>query len=300
VPGKTILDLIGNTPLVPLRGMRRRGMARVLLKLESHNPTGSLKDRIVKFILEAAERDGTLRPQHTIIDASSGNTGIALGVVAAVKGYKVRIFMPETKSIERRRIMQVLGTEVVLTSGADQNSHIWACAETARDTERFFYLNQNGNQGNCDAHYHGTGREIVKQTRGRIDCFVAGAGTGGTLVGVARYLRDNQVPARVVSVEPDNAKSKIEGLLHFDGSFVPPIWDPSVIDEQRRVGDDVAFATARELARREGIFAGPSSGAILAVALDKARELGPGKTVVALVCDRGDRYLSTRLVGDLG
>ena len=298
--GKTIIDLIGNTPLVPLRGMRRRGMAKVLLKLESHNPTGSLKDRIVKYILEAAERDGTLRPGHTIIDASSGNTGIALSVVAAVKGYQVRIYMPETKSIERRRIMQVLGTEVVLTSGADQNSHIWACQEAARDTERFFYLNQNGNQGNCEAHYHGTAKEIVKQTRGRVDCFVAGAGTGGTLVGVARYMRDHGIGTRIVSVEPDSPKSKIEGLLHFDGSFVPPIWDPSVIDQQRRVSDDVAFATARELARKEGVFSGPSSGAILAVALEQARELGPGKTVVALICDRGERYLSTRLVGDLG
>lgn len=300
MPGKSILDSIGNTPLVPLRGMRRRGMARVLLKLESFNPTGSLKDRIVNYIVEAAERDGSLRPQHTIIDASSGNTGIALGVVAAVRGYKARIYMPETKSIERRRIMQVLGIEIVLTSGVDQNSHIWAAEEAARDTERYFYLNQNGHQGNCEAHYHGTGKEIVKQARGRIDCFVAGAGTGGTLIGVARYLRDNRVPARIVAVEPDSPKSKIEGLLHFDGSYVPPIWEPALIDEQRRVSDDVAFETARELARREGIFAGPSSGAILAVALDKARELGAGKTVVALVCDRGERYLSTRLIGDLG
>jgi cysteine synthase B len=128
---------------------------------------------------------------------------------------------------------------------------------------------------------------------------VAGAGTGGTLIGVARCLRDKGVSARVVSVEPDSPKSKIEGLLYFDGSYVPPIWDPSLIDEQRRVSDDVAFETARELARREGIFAGPSSGAILSVALDKARELGPGKTVVALVCDRGERYLSTRLISDL-
>jgi len=300
VPARTILASIGNTPLVPLRNMRRRGMARVLLKLESFNPTGSLKDRIVDYILEAAERDGTLRAQHTIIDASSGNTGIALGVVAAVRGYKARIYMPETKSIERRRIMQALGIEIVLTSGADQNSHIWAAEEAARDTDRFFYLNQNGNQGNCDAHYHGTGTEIVRQTRGRIDCFVAGAGTGGTLIGVARCLRDKGVSARIVSVEPDSPKSKIEGLLHFDGSYVPPIWDPSLIDEQRRVSDDVAFETARNLARREGIFAGPSSGAILSVALDKARELGPGKTVVALVCDRGERYLSTRLISDLG
>jgi cysteinyl-tRNA synthetase len=292
----SVLDMIGNTPLVPLRRITAPGMATILMKMEAWNPSGSLKDRIVKFIIEDAEKAGTLQPHHIIIDASSGNTGIAIGMVATLKGYRSRIYMPETKSIERRKIMKIWGTEVVLTSGADQNSHIWEAEKAAKDTDTFFYLNQNGNEGNVLSHYHGTGGELFAQTGGKIDCFVAGAGTGGTLVGVARFLRDHGCAASIVGIEPDNPKSKIEGLLHFDGSFVPGIWDPSLITEQRRVGDEVAFETARRLAREEGIFCGPSTGAILSVALEKAMQLGEGRTVVTVACDRGERYLSTRLV----
>ena len=294
--GVSVLDNIGNTPLIPLRRMAAAGMAAILMKMEAWNPSGSLKDRIVKYIIEEAEKDGSLQPHHVIIDASSGNTGIALGMVATLKGYRSRIYMPETKSVERRRIMRSWGTEVVLTSGTDQNSHIWAAEDSAKDTDTYFYLNQNGNPGNVMAHYWGTGAELVAQTGGRLDCFVAGAGTGGTLMGVARYFADRACPARVVAVEPDNSHSKIEGLLHFDGTFVPPIWEPARIHEQRRVGDDVAFEVARRLAREEGMFCGPSTGAILAVALEKAQELGEGHTVVAVACDRGERYLSTKLV----
>jgi cysteinyl-tRNA synthetase len=294
----SVLDTIGNTPLIPLRRMVAPGMAAVLMKMEAWNPSGSLKDRIVKYIIEEAEKAGVLKPHHIIIDASSGNTGIALGMVATLKGYRSRIYMPETKSIERRKIMKTWGTELVLTSGADQNSHIWEAQKVAKDTDTFFYLDQNGNEGNVLSHYYGTGAEIWEQTRGRIDCFVAGAGTGGTLMGVARYLRDKGCPASIVGAEPDSPRSKIEGLLHFDGSFVPAIWDPSLISEQRRVSDEVAFETARRLAREEGLFCGPSTGAILSVALEKARELGEGRTVVAVACDRGERYLSTKLVPD--
>ena len=292
----SVLDTIGNTPLIPLRRMTEPGMATVLMKMEAWNPSGSLKDRIVKYIIEEAERSGTLKAHQIIIDASSGNTGIAIAMVATLKGYRSRIYMPETKSVERRKIMRIWGTELVLTSGADQNSHIWAVQEAAKDTGTFFYLNQNVNPGNVLAHYDGTGAEIYTQTRGRVDCFVSGVGTGGTLMGVARYLSDKGCPARIVAVEPDDSHSKIEGLLHFDGSFVPPIWDRSLITEQIRVTDAVAFEAARRLAREEGIFCGPSTGAILSVALDKARELGEGQTVVAVACDRGERYLSTKLV----
>ena len=292
----TVIDLIGNTPIVPLRRMVGRDMAQVLLKMEAWNPSGSLKDRIVKYIIEEAEKAGTLKPHHTIIDASSGNTGIALGMIATLKGYKSRIYMPETKSIERRKIMKVWGTEVVLTTGGDQNSHIWAVQETARDTDQYFYLNQNGSPGNVMSHYHGTGGELVAQTGGRMDCFVAGVGTGGTLIGVARYLKDAGIPASVVAVEPDSPKSKIEGLLHMGGTFVPPIWDPAYITEHHRVGDAAAFETARALAREEGMFFGPSTGACVWMALKKARELGPGRVVVTVACDQGGRYLSTALV----
>ncbi len=292
----TVLETIGNTPLIPLARMTEPGMATLLMKMEAWNPSGSLKDRIVKYIIEEAERSGELKRHHIIIDASSGNTGIAIAMVATLKGYRSRIYMPETKSVERRKIMRTWGTDLVLTSGADQNSHIWAAEEAAKDTGRFFYLNQNGNEGNVLSHYHGTGAELIAQTGGKLDCFVAGAGTGGTLMGVARYLRDNGSAARVVAVEPDNAHSKIEGLLHFDGTFVPRIWDPTLISEQVRVSDELAFATARRLAREEGLFCGPSTGAMLAVALEQARRLGPGRTVVTVACDRGERYLSTKLV----
>jgi cysteine synthase len=292
----SVLDMIGNTPLVPLHRIAAPGMATILMKMEAWNPSGSLKDRIVKYIIEEAEQAGTLKKHHIIIDASSGNTGIAIGMVATLKGYRSRIYMPETKSVERRKIMKIWGTEVVLTSGADQNSHIWEAEKAAKDTDTYFYLNQNGNEGNVLSHYYGTGGELFSQTGGRIDCFVAGAGTGGTLVGVARYLRDKRCAASIVGIEPDNPKSKIEGLLHFDGSFVPGIWDPSLITEQRRVSDEAAFETARRLAREEGIFCGPSTGAILSVAIEKARALGTGRTVVTVACDRGERYLSTKLV----
>ena len=291
-----VLDLIGRTPLIPLHRMSKPGMAAILMKMEAWNPSGSLKDRIVKYIIDGAEASGVLKPHHVIIDASSGNTGIALGMVATLKGYRSRIYMPETKSVERRKIMRTWGTELVLTSGADQNSHIWAAEQAAKDTDTYFYLNQNGNPGNVMAHYYGTGAEIIEQTGGRVDCFVAGAGTGGTLMGVARYFSDNGCAARIVAIEPDNSHSKIEGLLHFDGTFVPPIWEPARVHEQKRVSDDVAFETARRLAREEGIFCGPSTGAILAVALDEAARLGEARTVVAVACDRGERYLSTKLV----
>ena len=291
-----VLQLIGNTPLIPLRRMVEPGMARILMKMEAWNPSGSLKDRIVKYIIEEGEAAGTLRPHHVIIDASSGNTGIALGMIASLKGYRSRIFMPETKSIERRKIMKVWGTEVVLTSGADQNSHIWAAEELAKDSKHYFYLNQNGNPGNVMSHYWGTAKEIVDQTDGNIDCFVAGAGTGGTLMGVARYFRNYGVRARVVGMQPATPISKIEGLLHFDGSFQPKIWDESFLDEFVKVSDDVALETARCLAREEGLFCGPSTGGIVAVALEQARTLGAGKTVIATACDRGERYLSTKLV----
>ena len=296
VSAATVLDLIGNTPLLPLRRMVPPGSASVLLKMESLNPSGSLKDRIVKYIIDEAEAAGTLRPHHVIIDASSGNTGIALGMVATLKGYRSRIYMPETKSVERRKIMRTWGTDLVLTSGADQNSHIWAAEQAAKDADTYFYLNQNGNPGNVMAHYAGTGAEILEQTGGKVDCFVAGAGTGGTLMGVARYFSDHGCAARIVAIEPDSSHSKIEGLLHFDGTFVPGIWEPERVHERRRVDDATAFEFARRLAREEGIFCGPSTGAILAVTLEQAAALGAGRTVVAVACDRGERYLSTKLV----
>lgn len=294
----SVIDCIGNTPLLPVRRMVEPGMASVYPKMEAWNPSGSLKDRIVKTILERAVAAGRLKPHHIIIDASSGNTGIALGMIARVLGYRSRIFMPETKSIERRKIMKAWGTEVVLTSGEDQNSHIWAAEQAAQDTDTYFYLNQNGDPGNWLAHYEGTGGELVEQTGRRLDCFVAGVGTGGMLMGVSRRFADAGMATRIVAVEPADAHSRIEGLLHFDGSYVPPIWQPERIHGHVQVGDDDAIHAARRLMREEGIFCGPSAGAALHVALAEARRLGEGKVVVAAACDRGERYLSTRLIED--
>ena len=294
---QSILDLVGNTPLVELRRMVEPGMARVLLKMESFNPSGSLKDRIVKYIIEKAEAEGRLEPHQIITDASSGNTGIAIGMVSALKGYRSRVFMPETKSVERRKIMKAWGTELVLTTGEDQNSHIWAVEQAVAENDVYFYLDQNGNPGNWEAHYHGTAAELVEQTGGELDVFVAGVGTGGVLMGAARRFWEAGLGTRIVAVEPDNPHSHIEGLLHFDGSYEPPIWDRSLIDEQVRVPDGAAFETARRLAREEGIFCGVSTGATTWIALEEARRLGPGRTVVAIAGDRGERYLSTALVG---
>ncbi len=294
----SVIQCIGNTPLIPVRRMVEPGMATVYLKMEAWNPSGSLKDRIVQTILQRARAEGRLKPHHIIIDASSGNTGIALGMIAAVMGYRSRIFMPETKSIERRKIMKAWGTEVVLTSGKDQNSHIWAAEEAAQDRETYFYLNQNGDPGNWQAHFEGTGAELVAQTGGKLDCFVAGVGTGGMLMGVSRRLASAGLATRIVAVEPADAHSRIEGLLHFDGAYTPPIWEPERIHSHVKVTDDDAFRTARQLMRKEGIFCGPSTGAALYVALEEARRLGEGKVVVAVACDRGERYLSTRLIED--
>ena len=170
-------------------------------------------------------------------------------MVAALKGYRSRIFMPETKSIERRKIMKAWGTELVLTTGEDQNSHIWAVEQAVAENEVYFYLDQNGNPGNWEAHYHGTAAELVEQTGGKLDAFVAGVGTGGVLMGAARRFQEAGMATRIVAVEPDDPHSHIEGLLHFDGSYEPPIWDRSLIDEQIRVPDGVAFETARRLER---------------------------------------------------
>ncbi|MFQ6082556.1 MAG: PLP-dependent cysteine synthase family protein [Candidatus Aminicenantia bacterium] len=295
---KTMLDLIGNTPLVEIKKLNPNPKVKILAKLEGYNPTGSLKDRIVKFMVEKAEEKGTLTKEKTIIEASSGNTGISLAMIGAIKGYKVKIFMLETKSRERRVLMKLWGAEVVLTSGDNPHSHIEACEELySREKEKYYYLNQNGDENNSLAHYLTTGQEILDQTKGKADVFVAGLGTAGTLMGVSRKLKEHNDRIKVISVEPVTGMSRIEGLLHMDGSYIPPIYCSALIDEMVRVSDEDAFRATRLLTLEEGIFAGISSGACLHAAWQVAQKMTKG-IIVVLFADRGERYLSSPLYAD--
>ncbi|MEW5807515.1 MAG: cysteine synthase family protein [Acidobacteriota bacterium] len=291
----TILDGIGNTPLVSLNHLNPFPGVQMFAKIEGMNPTGSLKDRIAKYMIERAEEEGSLTREKIIIEASSGNTGISLGMVAAIKGYKVKIFMPETKSIERRKTMLLGGVEIVLTSGKDQNSHIKATEELARtESEKYFYFDQNGNENNVNAHYHTTAAEIISQMNGKIDVLVAGFGTGGTIIGCARRIKQVNRNALIISVEPEKPISKIEGLLHMNGEYIPKIYNPSLIDHVERVSDQNAVEMTRRIAREEGIYAGISSGAVLFAALKWAERLKKGNFIL-IFADRADRYLSTVL-----
>jgi cysteine synthase len=295
-----VLDLIGDTPLVELTRIERPGKARLFAKLELTNPTGSLKDRVMKHIIQRAEAAGRLRPGMVVVEATSGNAGISLGMVAAVKGYGSIVYMQKCRSVERRTLMRMWGVDLRLEEG-DPHAHIHAAeAHAAGDPDRYYYTYQNGNPWNAEAHYVGTGPEILRQLGGLpLHAFVAGFGTGGTVVGVGRRLREEVPDALVVSVEPDTSDSQIEGMMLLDGSYVPPIWDASVPDRVLRVADQEAMEQSRMLARMEGLFVGPSSGAVCAAGLRIARELGEGN-VVLVFADRGERYLSTALCAGLG
>ncbi|KAF0247467.1 MAG: cysteine synthase A, partial [bacterium] len=267
-----LLDLIGNTPLVELKSFSMGSTVKIFAKLEMMNPSGSLKDRIAKYMIEEAEHSGKLTPGKTIIEASSGNTGISLSMVGSLKGYRTKIFMPESKSVERRIMMRMWGAELVLTSKDNPHSHIEAAKELAASGGEYFYIDQNENQDNVLAHYHHTAREILEQMTGTIDAIVAGIGTGGTIMGIGRRLKEAH-KTRVVSVQPAEPISKIEGLLHLDGSYVPGICDLSLIDETVYVSDPNAIEMARKLALQEGLFAGISSGAVLWGALKLAEKM---------------------------
>lgn len=290
---KSLLDFVGGTPLLELKGINPFSSVRIFSKLEFFNPTGSLKDRMVKRIIEKAEERGELRKGMTIVEASSGNAGISLCAIGGAKGYKVRIYMPETKTIERRKIIKALGGELILTSGENPHSHIEAVEELVKnDPENYFYLNQNGNEDNVWAHYYGTGEEILKELNSQIDYFVAGLGTGGTLMGAGKRLKEKFKDLKIIAVEPEKPISKIEGLLHRDGSYTPPILKEDLIDETIRVKDEDAIEWVRNLWRKEGIFVGISSGAVLYASLKIAERIKKG-VIVSIFADSGDRYLSS-------
>jgi cysteine synthase len=290
---KSILDMVGRTPILELKNLNQNHDVRIFSKLEFLNPTGSLKDRIVKRIIEKAEEKGELRKGMTIVEASSGNTGISLCAIGGAKGYRVRIYMPETKTVERRKIIRAFGGELILTSGDNPHSHIEAVEELVKnEPENYFYLNQNGNEDNTWAHYYGTGEEILRELNFKIDYLVAGLGTGGTLMGVGMRLKEKFRDLKVVAVEPEKPISKIEGLLHRDGTYTPPILREEIIDETIRVKDEDAIDCLKKLWAKEGIFVGISSGAVLFASLKLAERIKKG-IIVAIFADSGDRYLST-------
>ena len=298
-------QLIGHTPLLELTRIEAaEGLqARVLAKLESFNPGGSVKDRVARAMLDQAEADGRLRPGSVIIEPTSGNTGIGLCMMAAMRGYRVIIVMPETMSVERRQLMKAYGAELVLTEGSKGMAGAIAKAEElAARTPGSFIAGQFVNPANPAAHRAATGPEIWQDTDGRVDIFVAGAGTGGTVTGVGGYLKEKSPAVQVVAVEPagspvlEGGKAGPHGLQGIGAGFVPEVLDTSVYDEVIPVAEADAYAAGRQLARREGVLAGISSGAALWAALQLAkRPENKGKTIVVLLPDTGDRYLSTPL-----
>lgn len=301
-------QLIGRTPLLELTRMaREEGLkARMLAKLECCNPSGSVKDRIAKAMVEQAERQGLLQPGGTIIEPTSGNTGIGLAAVAAAKGYRAVLVMPDTMSIERRRLLRAYGAEVVLTEGAlGMKGAIARAKALAAQTPGSFMPGQFSNAANPQAHWETTGPEIWQDTDGSVDIFVAGAGTGGTITGAGRYLKQQAPAVQVVAVEPAASPVLSRGVAGphtiqgIGAGFVPPVLDTSIYDEVIAVENEAAFAAARRLARLEGVLAGISSGAALWAALKLAqRPQNEGKTIVALLPDGGDRYFSTPLFAE--
>ena len=294
-------ELIGGTPLLELRHLHSG--ARVLAKLERTNPGGSVKDRVAVAMVNDAESRGILKPGATIIEPTSGNTGIGLALVAAVRGYKAIIVMPDSMSVERQKLLAAYGAQLVLTPGAEGMKGAIAKAEQlAKDIPGSFIAGQFENPANAQAHYNTTGPEIWQDTDGQVDIFVAGVGTGGTVTGTGRYLKEKNPQVQVVAVEPADSpllsggQAGPHGLQGIGANFIPQVLDTAVYDRVISVTQQQAHEAARLLAQKEGILAGISSGAALHAAMELANE-NPGKTIVVLLPDTGDRYLSTNLFG---
>jgi len=294
-PKRTVLDTIGNTPLVEIRNLNPHPAIRIFAKLEGCNPGGSIKDRIALFMILAAEQSGELTHDKIIMEPTSGNTGIALAMIGAAKGYHVKLVMPGCASIERRRIIEAYGAEVEITPAEEGTDGAIRRAWTlARENPGKFYMpDQFSNPANIQAHYQTTGPEIFNELGGKIDCFVAGMGTTGTLMGVGKYLKEMNPGIRIVGIEPEPGHA-IQGLKNMGEAIIPGIYNVDLLDEKLRIGDELAYLTARNIATREGIFTGMSSGAALAGVFKVAESLGSG-TIVTVFPDRGDRYLSTTL-----
>jgi len=302
---QNITDLIGDTPLVRLNRIVPEGSAEVYVKVEYQNPGASVKDRIAVSIVEEAEKEGKLKPGGTIVEATSGNTGIGLALVAAAKGYRAVIVMPETMSLERRNLLRAYGAELVLTPGSEgMNGAVKKAEELLKENPDYFLADQFKNKANLKIHLETTGPEIVEAINsldGKLDAFVAGIGTGGTISGAGKVLKDNYPGIKIVAVEPaaspllSSGKAGPHKIQGIGANFVPEILDRGIYDQIITVENEDAFEWARTAAKKEGILCGISSGAAIFAALQVAKELGAGKRVVAVVPSNGERYLSTPL-----
>jgi S-sulfo-L-cysteine synthase (O-acetyl-L-serine-dependent) len=293
----SILDLIGNTPLVRLRRLEREVPEGIELyaKAEWKNPGGSVKDRAALRMVLEGERAGLLQPGRTILDATSGNTGIAYAMIGAARGYGVRLCIPENVTPERKRILRAYGAEIVFTNPLEGSDgairHVRRIYEA--DPEQYFYPDQYNNPANCDAHYDTTGPEILAQTGGRVTHFVAGLGTSGTFMGAGRFFRDEKPSVQLISVQPDTPLHGLEGLKHMESALVPGIYDPALADLDMRVATEDAYETTRRLAMEEGLLVGISSGAAAVAGLRIART-AERAVIVMIFCDGGEKYLSER------
>ena len=302
-----ITQAVGNTPLVRLNRLAKDLPGDVAVKVEFYNPANSVKDRIGTAIVDAAEAAGELTPGGTIVEGTSGNTGIALAMVGAARGYRVILTMPETMSTERRVMLKAFGAEIVLTPGADgMRGALERAQEIVRSTPNSIWAQQFANQANVQAHYTGTGPEIWDATEGAVDVFIAGVGTGGTITGAGRYLREQKPDVKLIAVEPADSPilsggqagpHKIQGI---GANFVPEILDTDLYDEVYPATFEESIETARRLGTEEGILGGISTGAIISAALkEAAKPESEGKLIVAIVCDFGERYISTALFEDI-
>ncbi|MHB9119530.1 MAG: cysteine synthase CysM [Burkholderiales bacterium] len=288
---KSIEDFVGNTPLVKLKRMPGKTGNTVLLKLEGNNPAGSVKDRPALSMIARAEARGDIKPGDTLIEATSGNTGIALAMAAAMRGFKMVLVMPEHMSVERRQVMRAFGAEIVLTSRAGSMEEAIETAKRLGEERGGVILDQFTNPDNPLAHYEGTGPEIWRDTAGQITHFVSSMGTTGTIMGCSRYLKEMNPAIQIVGVQPEDG-AQIPGIRKWPAAYLPKICDFSRVDRIMEVAQADAEETTRRLAREEGIFAGVSSGGALAAALRLSAEV-ENAVIVSIVCDRGDRYLST-------
>jgi cysteine synthase B len=288
----SLWSAIGNTPLIELTNLKNGSPVKIFGKLEGSNPGGSVKDRPAYYMIKHAEESGALNHTKTILEPTSGNTGIALAMIGAAKGYRVKLLMPECVSSERRLILEALGAQVILTpakegtDGAIRRAH----ALHEKEPEKYYMPNQYDNENNVRAHYETTGPEIYRQTMGEVDVLVAGMGTGGTLMGTGKYLKDQKTGVRVVGVEPTLGHT-IQGLKNMHEAIVPKIYHEENLTEKITIEDGEAFEVIRLLAQKEGVFVGLSSGAAMAGALKVAEKMSEG-TIVVILPDRGDRYLS--------